>query len=340
CGTRTAPARCWRCRTRGSASRPRTCRTSRSGSTAPPTSAGASPARDWGWRARARSLGSTAGRWPGWGKKGSDTPLAPAYPWTQRSPGRGMARDGSMIGRRRRLGSALREVGSDLGPGVITGAADDDPSGIATYTIAGATFGYRLLWTSIATLPMNFAVQSICARIGIVSGCGLATVIGRHYGRRWLYPVVLLLFIANVVNIGADIGAIAAAVTLLTGVPAVLLVIHVGVGIALVEVVLPYTQFARILRILTLVLFAYVICAFIARPDWGAALRATFVPRLSLDSASLQTVVAILGTTISPYLFFWQTSEEVEELAVHGEKRPGTSDGALRSLLRRADLDV
>jgi len=147
----------------------------------------------------------------------------------------------------------------ELGPGLITGVADDDPSGISTYTVAGATHGYQLLWTSLLTFPMNFAVQSICARIGLVTGRGLAEVISEHYGRRWLYPVVLLLFVANVVNIGADIGAIAAVVDMLLHVPKEWLVVPLGVAIALMEVVIPYPQFAHYLKILTLVIFAYVI---------------------------------------------------------------------------------
>lgn len=227
-----------------------------------------------------------------------------------------------------------------LGPGLITGVADDDPSGISTYTIAGAAHGYGLLWTSILTFPMNFAVQSICARIGLVTGRGLAGVIATHYGRRWLYPVVALLLVANVVNIGADIGAIAAGIELLTHLPAEALVVPLGVGVALVEVVLPYQQLARYLKLLTLVIFAYVIGAFVAGPDWSEAARGTFLPRISADRETIATIVAILGTTISPYLFFWQASEEVEEEEARGivptELRPAEEAG----ILRAADQDV
>ena len=227
-----------------------------------------------------------------------------------------------------------------LGPGLITGVADDDPSGISTYTIAGATNGYGLLWTSILTLPMNFAVQSICARIGLVTGKGLAEVISEHYGRKWLYPVVLLLVVANVVNIGADIGAVAAGIELLTHVPAWTLVVPLGIGIAAMEVVVPYPQFARYLKLLTLVIFAYVVGAFVAGPDWGEALRGTVTPHISRDRETIATLVAILGTTISPYLFFWQASEEVEEEEKRGvvlsELRPSEE----RGMLRAANLDV
>jgi len=228
----------------------------------------------------------------------------------------------------------------ELGPGLITGVADDDPSGISTYTVAGATHGYQLLWASLLTFPMNFAVQSICARIGLVTGRGLAEVISEHYGRRWLYPVVLLLFVANVVNIGADIGAIAAVVDMLTHVPKEWLVVPLGAAIALVEVVVPYPQFARYLKILTLVIFAYVIGAFVADPDWGAALRGTATPRFSFDRQMIATLVAILGTTISPYLFFWQASEEVEEERSHGIRPPQLANWRLRGLVRAAGVDV
>lgn len=233
-----------------------------------------------------------------------------------------------------------RALARDLGPGLITGVADDDPSGISTYTITGASLGYRLLWTSLLTLPMNFAVQCICARIGIVTGRGLAGVIARHYNRRWLYPIVLLLFIANVVNIGADIGAIAAAVALLTPIPAVALVVPIGAGIALTEVVVPYAQFVRYLKLLTLVIFAYVLSTFVAGPDWRAALTATVLPRLPLNREAIATLVAILGTTISPYLFFWQASEEVEEEESQGATGARLPPERLRTLLRAMHVDV
>lgn len=195
-----------------------------------------------------------------------------------------------------------------LGLGLVTGVADDDPSGIATYTVSGSTSGYGLLWTSLATLPLNIAAQSICARIGIVTGRGLTANIARHYGRGWLRVIVLLLFVANVVNIAAGIGAIAAAIALLVPVSALLFVAPNGVGIAFMEIVVPYTVFARYLKMLTFVVFAYVIGAFAARPDWSMALEGTFRPTLTFDRAMLGTLAALLGTTILPYLFFWQTS--------------------------------
>jgi NRAMP (natural resistance-associated macrophage protein)-like metal ion transporter len=235
---------------------------------------------------------------------------------------------------------AARRGAQGLGPGVVTGVADDDPSGISTYTVTGASLGYQLLWTSPVTLPMNIAVQSICARMGIVTGRGLASVIAQRYGRRLLLPVVLLLLVANVVNIGADIGAIAAALELLTGAPAVALVAPIGIGIAAMEVLLPYSQFVRYLKVLTLVIFAYVIGAFFAHPDWGQAARATIVPRVTLDREVLETIVALLGTTISPYLFFWQASEEVEEEETRGIRPRTMPAGQLQRLLRAAHFDV
>jgi NRAMP (natural resistance-associated macrophage protein)-like metal ion transporter len=235
---------------------------------------------------------------------------------------------------------AARKGVRGLGPGVITGVADDDPSGISTYTVTGASLGYQLLWTSPVTLPMNIAVQSLCARLGIVTGKGLATIIAERYGRGLLFPVVLLLLVANVVNVGADIGAIAAAIELLSGVPAILPVAPVGIGIAVLEVVIPYSQFVRYLKVLTLVIFAYVIGAFFAHPDWGAATRATFVPRLTPDREVLATLVAILGTTISPYLFFWQASEEVEEDEAHGIRAATALPEQMRELLRASHVDV
>lgn len=234
----------------------------------------------------------------------------------------------------------LRTGVHDLGPGLITGVADDDPSGIATYTVAGATYGYQLLWMSLVTFPMNFAVQSLCARIGIVTGRGLASVIRDRYGRGWLAPVVMLLLVANVVNIGADLAAIAASIELLTGISALALVAPIGIAIALTEIIVPYKTFARYLKILTLIIFSYVICAFVAGPDWKSALESTFIPRVTLDKALIATIVAILGTTISPYLFFWQVSEEVEEERERGIDASTQSAGQMNALIRAQRVDV
>ncbi|HCG28953.1 MAG TPA: iron transporter [Chloroflexi bacterium] len=242
-----------------------------------------------------------------------------------------------------RMTRASRRMRADvgaLGPGLITGVADDDPSGISTYTVTGATQGYQLLWLSIVTLPMIIAVQSICARIGIVRGQGLAQTIGERYGRGWLIPVVGLLFIANVVNIGADILAIAAVTDMLTSIPTRWLVAPIGIGIALVQVIVPYPRFARYLKVLTLVIFAYVIGAFFANPDWGAALRGTFVPAADWSGPGLQTIVAVLGTTISPYLFFWQASAEVEEEEQMGIVAGKADPEEISPIIRGARLDI
>jgi NRAMP (natural resistance-associated macrophage protein)-like metal ion transporter len=220
------------------------------------------------------------------------------------------------------------------GAGVVTGASDDDPSGIATYSVAGAQTGYSLLWTSLVSLPLNVGVQEICARIGLVTGGGLASVLRRHYPRRLLIALVALLFIANTVNIGADIAAVAAGIDLLTGVPAGALVVPVAIAVSMTEVFVPYRVFAAYLKVLTLVLFAYVADAFVAGPDWGRAIRSTFVPRFELNASFATTLVAILGTTISPYLFFWETSEEVEEMHRRGIE-PGDEPE-----LRRVQIDT
>jgi len=200
-----------------------------------------------------------------------------------------------------------------LGPGLITGASDDDPSGIGTYAVAGAGFGFATLWTALFTLPLMVAVQLTCARIGMVSGMGLAAVLRRHYAKNLLYLTVSGLVIANTINAGADIGAIAAAINLLIPIPLRLLVVPIALIILALQIWGSYRLIARTFKWLVLALFAYVGSAFFARPDWLAVIKATFIPRLSFDAAFLATLVAIFGTTISPYLFFWQADQEVEE---------------------------
>ena len=173
----------------------------------------------------------------------------------------------------------------------------------------------------------------MCARIGLVTGGGLASVLRRHYSRRLMLVLVALLFVANTVNIGADIAAVAAGIDLLTGLPEKAVIVPVGIGIAATEIIVPYRVFANYLKLLTLVLFAYIIDAFLAGPDWGQALRSTFVPRIHWNATFITTVVAVFGTTISPYLFFWETSEEVEEMHKR-HIQPGD-----RSEMRRALID-
>jgi NRAMP (natural resistance-associated macrophage protein)-like metal ion transporter len=227
-----------------------------------------------------------------------------------------------------------------LGPGLITGASDDDPSGITTYSVAGATLGYGMLWTALATYPLMAAVQLVCARIGLVTGEGLAAVLRRHYPRPLLYAVCLLLLVANVFNISADLGGMAEAAAMLSGVPSVVWVPLFALVIVVVTVYASYAAFARALKWLTASLFAYIVAAVLARPDWGAALHATVVPRVGLEAVSLATLVAILGTTISPYLFFWQASQEVEEEKAQGRRTLAQRRGASPHELADAALDV
>src|SRR5712671_5650105 len=227
-----------------------------------------------------------------------------------------------------------------LGPGVITGASDDDPSGIGTYTTAGAAFGFATLWTAIVTLPMMAAVQFICAKIGMVSGMGLAGVLREHYPRWLVYSAVSLLIIANTVNAGTDIGAIAAAINLLAPIPVLAMVVPVGAGIVVLQIFGSYALISKIFKWLTLTLFAYIVAAFMARPHWREVLKATFIPTVRFDHQYLMTLVAILGTTISPYLFFWQASQEVEEEFKMGRETLAEREGATDREIRIAEIDV
>ncbi|HEV8192128.1 MAG TPA: Nramp family divalent metal transporter [Ktedonobacterales bacterium] len=221
-----------------------------------------------------------------------------------------------------------------LGPGLITGAADDDPSGIGTYSQAGAAFGMGLLWLALYLLPLVIAVQEMCGRIGLVCGKGIAGVIRRHYSRKVLFGAVSLLFIANTINVGADLGAMAASVQLLApGLPFRWLLVGFAFSTLLLEIFIPYRYYARVLKVLTLSLLAYVITGIIVQPDWLALLRDTVLPQISFTPAYLALVIAVIGTTISPYLFFWQASEEVEETEL---RHPHMKDDpSLRSHVRR-----
>ena len=206
-----------------------------------------------------------------------------------------------------------REFFRELGPGLITGCADDDPSGIATYSIAGASLGYAPLWTAIVSFPLMAAVQLMCARLGIVTGRGLAAVIRERYSKWVLWGACLLLIVANVINIAADLGGMGEAAQLVTGVSAVFWTPVLTIAITGALIWLSYRRIARIFKWITLVLLAYIATAFFAHVNWGAALHATLVPRLEWSRDALAVFVGLFGTTISPYLFFWQASEEVEE---------------------------
>jgi len=228
----------------------------------------------------------------------------------------------------------FRRFFSRLGPGLITGAADDDPSGISTYSVTGAAFGYAPLWTALFSFPLMTAVQMMCARLGMVTGEGLAGVIRRQYSRWVLWSACALLVIANTVNIGADLGGMGKVTEMVTGVDSMFWTPVYAVMIGCFLIWWSYYTIARIFKWMTLVLFSYVLAAFLSKPDWGAVLHATFVPHVEWSAQYWATLVGIFGTTISPYLFFWQASQEVEEErekgAVTVEARKGASDSELR----------
>lgn len=200
-----------------------------------------------------------------------------------------------------------------LGPGVITGAADDDPSGIATYTQTGAQFGYGQLWTILPILPLMIAVQEACARIGAVTGHGIAGVVKKFYSRKLLFAVVILVLIANTINIGANIGAMAEAAQLIIPVNFVVLALFFTVLILVLEIFLSYKFYSKILKWLVLALLSYPITLFLVHQPWSEILRAVLVPHVEISFAFFFIITGVLGTTISPYMFFWEASEEVEE---------------------------
>ncbi len=228
-----------------------------------------------------------------------------------------------------------------LGPGLITGAADDDPSGIATYSQAGAQFGFNMLWTVLLTYPLMAAIQIVSARIGRVSGHGLAGNIRMHYPAWLLYGVVLLLLVANTINIAADVSAMGQAATLLIGGQPHLYTIAFGLVSLGLQVFIPYTRYVRVLKWLTLALLAYVGILFTVHIPWMQVIGATVWPQLSWRPEYITTVVAVFGTTISPYLFFWQASQEVEEQqATPGALPLIEAPGQARASYRRIKLDT
>lgn len=207
-----------------------------------------------------------------------------------------------------------------LGPGLITGAADDDPSGIATYSQTGASYGTGLLWLAAWTFPLMATIQEMCARIALVTGKGLAANIKKAYSRKVLYFATILLFIANTLNIGADLGAMAKAVELLhPELSFSLLVIAIGLTTIVLEIFIPYKQYTKYLKWLVLSLFSYIATAFIIKMDWGQIFHDGLIPHIEFTKTQLLLITGILGTTISPYLFFWQTSQEVEEQISQGK---------------------
>jgi NRAMP (natural resistance-associated macrophage protein)-like metal ion transporter len=226
------------------------------------------------------------------------------------------------------------------GPGVITGASDDDPSGVGTYAQAGASYGYATLWAIVFMFPMVTTVQYISAKIGIVSGRGLAGVLRQYYPRWVLYPAIVALLVANTLNAGADIGAIAAALNLLTPVPAVVFVVPVGLGIVAVQILGSYHLIARVFKWLALALLAYLATPLFTRPNVGSVISGSLVPTIRLEPQYIGILVALLGTTISPYLFFWQASEEVDEQRQMGRRWLWQRQGASRTELRYALWDT
>lgn len=227
----------------------------------------------------------------------------------------------------------------NLGPGLVTGASDDDPSGIGTYAAAGAGYGYGMLWTAPVTFPLMAGVQFICAKIGLVSGRGLTGIIRVHY-RALLFPVVFGLVTANTFNAAADISAIAAGINLLLPIPIPWLLLPIAFSILAFQIWGSYRQIAKIFKWLCLTLLTYIGAAILAKPDWLAVLGGTLIPTFRADSGFLMMLVAILGTTISPYLFFWQANQEVEEEIARDRKHPWNRIGATDRELRDAAWDV
>ncbi len=228
-----------------------------------------------------------------------------------------------------------------LGPGLTTGASDDDPSGITTYSQMGAQSGLSLLWMSLFTFPLMAVVQEMCARIGLVTGRGLAGNIRAHFGKRTLYITTLFLFAANTFNVGADIGAIASGAQLLR--PSMnfsLLVVGFTIFIMLLQIFTPYVQYARYLKWLALVLFAYILSAILAHPNWNTVIRSAVVPYVSFNKSELLIICAALGTTITPYLFFWQTSQEVEEEIAAGQTTIKSRTGSSPEEVKKMRIDV
>ncbi|MGC1463004.1 MAG: divalent metal cation transporter [Terracidiphilus sp.] len=234
----------------------------------------------------------------------------------------------------------FRSLLKSLGPGIITGAADDDPSGIATYSIAGAQLGTKLLWTALLTWPLMAATQMMCARIGKVTGQGLAGNLKQRFPGWLLLTFVIALLIANTINIAADLAGMTDAAEMLTGIQSHCFVIAFAILISWATVRLQYQQIANVLKWLVLVLFAYPVTAFVVGADWGQVLRDTLVPSMPHSRNEWATLVAILGTTISPYLFFWQASEEVEEEKSAGQNTLAERKGATSQELEMRNVDV
>jgi NRAMP (natural resistance-associated macrophage protein)-like metal ion transporter len=237
---------------------------------------------------------------------------------------------------RRRIGG--RGYFHRVGPGLITGAADDDPSGIGTYSQVGAAFGFSLLWSTFAALPLAVSVQEATARLGLFSGKGLAALIREQFPKWVLYVALVLVVGANSFNIGADLGSMAAATRLLVPIPQLILVIAFGIGMAVMEIAIPYHRYSKVLRWLCVSLLSYIAVLFIVDVAWSNVWGGVFTPEVSFNKTTIAALIALFGTTISPYLFFWQTSEEVEELKDGGEANGTTGDGGSHLRAMRGDV--
>ena len=234
-----------------------------------------------------------------------------------------------------------RQYWNILGPGLTTGASDDDPSGIATYSQAGAQFGFHLLWMSVITFPLMAVIQEMCARIGLVTGRGLAANIRSHFSKRTLYICTLLLFAANSFNIGADLGAMAKGVQLLApSANFTFLVIGFSIIMLMLQIFLPYAKYAHYLKWLAMVLLAYIASAILAHLNWGHVLHSAVTPSIEWSKEEILLICAILGTTISPYLFFWQTSQEVEAQILDGKKTISSRQGSDKKEIHAMRIDV
>ena len=213
----------------------------------------------------------------------------------------------------KRIINKIRKTLKSIGPGFVTGAADDDPSGVATYSVAGAHYGYQMTWMSLFLVPAMISIQEMCGRIGMVTGKGLAGVIKEHYSKKLLYFMVMLLVVANIINIGADLGIIAACIQMLMGQNFYMWLIAVAVAIILLEIAVPFKTYSKYLKWLGLSLCVYIITAFMVNQDWKTIAFSTLIPHIQFNSVYIMTLIGFIGTTISPYLFFWQASDEVEE---------------------------
>jgi len=235
----------------------------------------------------------------------------------------------------------IRNFLSTLGPGLITGASDDDPSGIGTYSQAGAQLGFGIGWTMLLSYPLMTAIQEISGRIGRVTGHGIAGNVCRNLGPGYIWSLVGLLFVANTINIAADLGAMADALKLLIGGPGIAYVVLFGAVSVLAQIFFNYDRYVKVLKWLTLSLFAYVIALAVVKVPWGDALKGILIPHVSWDAGFLTTLVAILGTTISPYLFIWQSSQEAEEQRIDNNKKPLKKDASdAPEEFRRIRLDT